>query len=203
MPHRLSAVPLVIFGPSGVGKGTLLKRLFAEFPDSFGFSVSHTTRAPRPGETDGNDYHFVTPEKFRSLLSEGAFIEHAQFSGNYYGTSIQAVKDQSSTGRRCVLDIDSQGVRQIKTTDLHPVYLFLSPPSMAALRQRLHRRGTDTEEAIQKRLSIALSELEYAREPGVCDYVIVNDDFERAYVKLKEVALGNEIEGETIPVLDD
>ncbi|KIJ61971.1 hypothetical protein HYDPIDRAFT_95307 [Hydnomerulius pinastri MD-312] len=195
--------PLVVFGPSGVGKGTLLKRLFAEFPDSFGFSVSHTTRAPRPGEADGREYHFVTPEKFKSLLSDDAFIEHAQFSGNFYGTSIQAVRAVRSTGRRCILDIDAQGVRQIKKTDLDPIYLFISPPNMTTLRSRLRGRGTDTEEAIQKRLSIALSELQYAQEPGTYHYVVVNEDLEKAYTLFKKIALGETVEGDVLPQLDD
>ncbi|KAF9221451.1 guanylate kinase [Gyrodon lividus] len=202
MPHLFNR-PLVVFGPSGVGKGTLLKRLFSEFPDKFGFSVSHTTRAPRPGETDGNEYHFVTREKFKSLLSEDAFIEHAQFSGNYYGTTLQAVRAVRSSGRRCVLDIDSQGVKQIKQTDLDPIYLFISPPDMGTLRNRLRGRGTDSDHAIQRRLSIALSEVQYAREPGTYDYVIVNDDLDRAYASFKMVALGEVIESDPIPPLDD
>ncbi|KIK93282.1 hypothetical protein PAXRUDRAFT_34144 [Paxillus rubicundulus Ve08.2h10] len=202
MPNLINR-PLVIFGPSGVGKGTLLKRIFAEFPNKFGFSVSHTTRAPRPGETDGKEYHFVTKERFKTLLSEDAFIEHAQFSGNYYGTSIQAVRAVRSTGRRCVLDIDSQGVRQIKKTDLDPIYLFISPPDMTTLRHRLRGRGTDSDHAIQRRLSIALSEIQYAREPGAYDYVIVNDDLEKAYALFKKVVLGEAIESDVLPPLAD
>ncbi|KAH7927880.1 guanylate kinase [Leucogyrophana mollusca] len=198
-----SKVPLVIFGPSGVGKGTLLKRLFAEFPDGFGFSVSHTTRAPRPGETDGKEYHFTTPEKFKDLIQCGAFIEHAQFSGNFYGTSFQTVRHVAETGRRCVLDIDAQGVQQIKRTDLNPIYLFISPPSMTVLRERLRGRATDSEEAIQKRLSTALKEIQYAREPNVYDYVIVNDDLEKAYEKFRQVALGQEVNQDMLPPLDD
>ncbi|KAF8845245.1 guanylate kinase [Paxillus ammoniavirescens] len=198
MSHFINR-PLVVFGPSGVGKGTLLKRLFAEFPDKFGFSVSHTTRAPRPGETDGKEYHFVTREQFTTLLSEGAFIEHAQFSGNYYGTSIQAIRAVRSTGRRCVLDIDSQ----IKKTDLDPIYLFISPPDMTTLRHRLRGRGTDSDHAIQRRLSIALSEIQYAREPGAYDYVIVNDDLEKAYASFKKVVLGEAIESDVLPPLVD
>ncbi|KAL4063181.1 P-loop containing nucleoside triphosphate hydrolase protein [Scleroderma citrinum] len=196
-------IPLVIFGPSGVGKGTLIKRLFAEFPDQFAFSVSHTTRLPRPGETDGKEYHFVTQDKFKSLLDEGAFIEHAQFSTNYYGTSIKAIKAVQATGKRCILDIESQGVRQVKQTDLNPVYVFISPPSMTILRERLRGRGTDSEEAIQRRLRIALSEISYAKEEGACDYIIVNDNLDIAYSKFRDVALGNPIDGDTLPPLDD
>ncbi|KZT70738.1 guanylate kinase [Daedalea quercina L-15889] len=194
--------PLVISGPSGVGKSTLLTRLFTEYPDKFGFSVSHTTRAPRPGEEDGKQYYFVTRDKFKQLLNESAFIEHAEFSGNYYGTSFMTVRQVSSTGRRCILDIEAQGVRQIKQTDLNPVYLFISPPSLAALRDRLRGRGTESEASAAKRLATALKEIEYAKE-GVHDYVIVNDDLERAYNLFKRVALGEEIPSDSLPPLDD
>ncbi|KAF9269002.1 guanylate kinase [Marasmius fiardii PR-910] len=195
--------PLVLSGPSGVGKSTLLQRLFAEFPDKFGFSVSHTTRSPRPGETDGKHYHFVTREKFLELLTEGAFIEHAEFSGNLYGTSFQTVRLVEEQGRRCILDIEAQGVRQIKATTLNPVYCFISPPSMTALRDRLKNRGTENEASVQKRLETALKEIEYAKEPKVHNVVIVNDEVNRAYELLKRLALGEKIEGDPLPALDD
>ncbi|KAI8996378.1 guanylate kinase [Trametes punicea] len=194
--------PLVISGPSGVGKSTLLKRLFADYPDKFGFSVSHTTRAPRSGELDGKDYYFVSQDRFKELISQGAFIEYAQFSGNFYGTSFMTVREIQKSGRRCLLDIEAQGVRQIKATDLNPVYLFISPPSLTALRERLQRRGTETEAAVAKRLATALKEIEYARE-GAHDLVIVNDDLDRAYEKFKRVALGEPIESDLLPPLDD
>ncbi|KAI0715998.1 guanylate kinase [Cerioporus squamosus] len=194
--------PLVISGPSGVGKSTLLKRLFADYPDKFGFSVSHTTRPPRAGEVDGKDYHFVPQDKFKQLIAEGAFIEHAQFSGNFYGTSFMAVREIEKSGRRCLLDIEAQGVRQIKATNLNPVYLFVSPPSLAELRQRLQGRGTETEAAVAKRLATALKEIEYAKE-GAHDIVIVNDDLDRAYEKFRRVALGEPVTSDPLPPLDD
>ncbi|KAI0741445.1 guanylate kinase [Daedaleopsis nitida] len=194
--------PLVISGPSGVGKSTLLRRLFADHPDKFGFSVSHTTRSPRVGEVDGKDYHFVSQEKFKDLLSRGAFIEHAQFSGNFYGTSFMTVREIEKTGRRCLLDIEAQGVRQIKATDLNPVYLFVSPPSLAELRKRLQGRGTETEAAVAKRLATALKEIDFAKE-GAHDLVIVNDDLDRAYEKFARVALGEPIDSDPLPPLDD
>ncbi|KAG5722167.1 Guanylate kinase [Termitomyces sp. T112] len=195
--------PLVLFGPSGVGKSTLLTRLFAEFPDRFGFSVSHTTRSPRPGEVDGKQYHFVTAQRFRELRQQDAFIEHAEFSGNYYGTSFDTVRSVQELGRRCILDIDAQGVRQIKNTNLDPVYLFISPPSLVVLRSRLQQRGTETEAAVQKRLATALKEIEYAKQPNVHDFVIVNDELERAYTLFRDVALGKQITGDILPPLDD
>jgi len=195
--------PLVVSGPSGVGKGTLIKRLFVDFPDKFAFSVSHTTRPPRTGECDGREYHFVTTQSFTNLRANGGFIESAEFSGNLYGTSKQAVRDVAQTGRRCILDIEAQGIRQVKTTDLNPVYLFISPPSMSALRARLRGRGSDAEAAIQKRLAICLKEIEYAKEPNAHDIVIINDDLDIAYESFKKVALGERITGDVLPPLDD
>ncbi|KAG5653320.1 hypothetical protein H0H81_001060 [Sphagnurus paluster] len=204
MPPRPDFLrPLILSGPSGVGKSTLLQRLFAEFPEKFGFSVSHTTRSPRPGEEDGKQYHFVAIQRFKDLIQQNAFIEHAEFSGNFYGTSFETVGQVQLLGRRCILDIEAQGVRQIKNTNLNPVYLFISPPSMVALRSRLQNRGTETEAAVQKRLATALKEIEYAKEPNVHDIVIVNDDLDRAYEVFKKVALGEEVEGDTLPPLDD
>ncbi|TFK32791.1 guanylate kinase/L-type calcium channel beta subunit [Crucibulum laeve] len=195
--------PLVLSGPSGVGKSTLLQRLFAEFPDKFGFSVSHTTRDPRPGEEHGKHYFFVTHSHFEDLIKENAFIEHAQFSGNRYGTSFETVRNIQQQGRRCILDIEAQGVRQIKQTSLNPVYLFISPPSMATLRSRLQQRGTESEASVQKRLNTAIAEIQYAKEPNVHDLVIINDDLDRAYDLFKKVAQGEQIQGDTLPPLDD
>ncbi|KAI8059241.1 guanylate kinase [Gongronella butleri] len=182
----------VLSGPSGSGKSTLLKRLFAEFPDTFGFSVSHTTRAPRPGEVNGKDYHFVTKENMIAEVEAGKFIESATFSGNMYGTSIRAVRDVADAGRVCVLDIDMQGVISVKKTDLAPKYIFIQPPSMEILEQRLRGRGTEKEEAILARLAASKKELEYAQEPGVYDAIIINDDLDRAYGRLKAAIFGSQ-----------
>ncbi|ABN67140.1 guanylate kinase (GUK1) [Scheffersomyces stipitis CBS 6054] len=182
--------PIVISGPSGTGKSTLLKKLFAEFPDKFGFSVSNTTRNPREGEKDGVDYHFTTVENFKKDISDEKFIEWAQFSGNYYGTSIKAVKDVADTGKICLLDIDMQGVKSVKKTDLNARYLFLSPPSIESLRERLVGRGTETDDSLEKRISAASAELEYAKT-GAHDKIIVNDDLDKAYQEFKEFILAD------------
>ncbi|KAL4896349.1 P-loop containing nucleoside triphosphate hydrolase protein [Aspergillus ambiguus] len=178
--------PIVVSGPSGTGKSTLLKRLFNEYPDTFGFSVSHTTRAPRPGEEDGVAYNFTTKDAFLDLVSKNGFIEHAVFGGNHYGTSVAAVRDIAEKSRICVLDIEMEGVKQVKRTDLNARFVFLAPPSLEELEKRLRGRGTENEESLQKRMAQAKNELEFSKQPGVHDKVIVNDDLEKAYQELRD-----------------
>uniref|UniRef100_A0A8C5WL01 Guanylate kinase 1 n=1 Tax=Leptobrachium leishanense TaxID=445787 RepID=A0A8C5WL01_9ANUR len=125
--------PVVMSGPSGAGKSTLLKMLLGDFDGLFGFSVSHTTRNPRPGESNGKDYHFVTREVMQKGIDNGEFIEHAVFSGNMYGTSKAAVRDVQARNQICILDIDMQGVKSIKRTDLNPMYISIQPPSVETL----------------------------------------------------------------------
>ncbi|KAL8585050.1 hypothetical protein ACOMHN_043686 [Nucella lapillus] len=163
--------PVVISGPSGSGKSTLLTRLFKDYPDCFAFSVSHTTRKPRPGETDGKDYHFVTMEKFEELIAQNGFLEHAKFSDNRYGTSKKSVHDILASGRLCFLDVEINGVRSIKAAHMSPTprFIFIKPPSIQELRSRLQGRGTETEESLQKRLDTAQEALDYANEPGSYD----------------------------------
>ncbi|KAF9169879.1 guanylate kinase [Mortierella sp. AD011] len=177
--------PIVLSGPSGAGKSTFLKRLFAEYPDKFGFSVSHTTRSPRAGETDGVEYNFVTRETFLAGVARGEFIEHAEFSGNLYGTTVQAVKSVGEKGKICILDIDMQGVKLVKKTDLNPWYLSVQPPSIEELEKRLRSRGTEKEEDIKSRMAAAQGELDYAKEEGAYHETIINDDLESAYSKFK------------------
>uniref|UniRef100_A0AAV2KU92 Guanylate kinase n=1 Tax=Knipowitschia caucasica TaxID=637954 RepID=A0AAV2KU92_KNICA len=179
--------PVVLSGPSGAGKSTLMKRLMKEHEGLFGFSVSHTTRNPRPGEEDGKDYHYTSREAMQKGIDNGDFIENAEFSGNMYGTSKSAVEDVLAKNVICILDVDIQGVRRIKDTDLNPIYISVQPPSMEILEKRLRDRQTETEESLQKRLDAARTDMELSKEDGLFDVVIINDDLERAYEELKDV----------------
>eukprot|EP01033_Poteriospumella_lacustris_P008342 gene8343-6020_t len=176
--------PVVIAGPSGVGKGALITRLLATFPDAFGFSVSHTTRGPRPGEVDGQHYNFVTKEAFEAALAENAFVEHALVHTNYYGTSFAAIDKVRAQGKVCILDIDIQGVQNVKRSALHCKYLFVAPPNFDELERRLRGRGTETEEKILVRLHNAREEVTYGTTGGNFDVVLVNDDLDAAFEKL-------------------
>ncbi|XP_068215276.1 guanylate kinase isoform X2 [Palaemon carinicauda] len=183
---KMTPRPLVLCGPSGAGKSTLLKKLLEEFGPHFGFSVSHTTRSSRPGEEHGTHYYFVSKEEMQEAIENGEFIEHAEYSGNLYGTSKKAVDDVSSSGRICILDIDMQGVIQVKDSELQPYYLFIQPPSIEELEQRLRARGTETEESLMRRLETAKKELEYGAKDGNFDKIIINDNVDEAYEQLRE-----------------
>ncbi|KAH8730236.1 P-loop containing nucleoside triphosphate hydrolase protein [Phaeosphaeriaceae sp. PMI808] len=186
---------IVISGPSGAGKSTILKRLFDEYPDKFGFSISHTTRGPRGEEQDGCEYYFVKKEEFLELVDQKGFIEHAQFGDNHYGTSIKAVNDIADKGRICILDIEMEGVKQVANHPSfpRPRFLFLSPPSMEILEQRLRSRATDKEDAILKRLKQAKNEMDFANSGDAPhDKIIINDDLDKAYKEVKEFIVGSE-----------
>ncbi|TPX32393.1 guanylate kinase [Synchytrium endobioticum] len=182
---------LVISGPSGTGKSTLLERLFKKYPASFGFSVSHTTRAPRPGEENGKAYHFITRDEFMEKVNATSdpspfFIEWAEFSSNLYGTSKNAVQTVIDSGKVCVLDVDMQGVKSIKKAEIPAKFLFISPPSLEALEARLKNRNTENDESLQKRMAAAGAEMEYAKEPGAHDIIVVNDDLDVAYKTVED-----------------
>jgi guanylate kinase len=171
-PGRL----FVITGPSGVGKGTLIGRLLERMPE-LELSVSATTRVPRPGERDGVDYHFKSEEEFARMIRDGSLLEHASYSGNRYGTPRSEVEPRLAGGRSVVLEIEVQGARQVREAMPEAVQVFIAPPSPAALRERLEGRGTDTPEAIARRLAAAEEELAARSEFA---HVIVNDDLDRA-----------------------
>ncbi|XP_053265892.1 guanylate kinase isoform X1 [Podarcis raffonei] len=179
--------PVVLSGPSGAGKSTLLKKLLKDYENVFGFSVSHTTRQPRPGEMNGKDYHFVTREEMQKQIDAGGFIENAEFSGNMYGTSKAAIQAVQAQNQICILDIDMQGVKNIKKTDLNPIYISVQAPSIEVLEKRLRDRQTETEDSLQKRLNAARIDMELSKEPGLFDLIIINNDLEEAYTELKNI----------------
>ncbi|KAI8109389.1 hypothetical protein M9434_000673 [Picochlorum sp. BPE23] len=186
-PPQLPSV-LVIVGPSGVGKGTLVDKLLEGNGDKYGFSCSHTTRKPREGEQDGVHYHFTSKEDFERGIEEGKFIEYAHVHNNIYGTSFDAVKAVQQSGKCCILDIDVQGARQVRASDLSAIVVFIAPPSLEELEKRLRGRGTESEEQIQVRSTQAKVEMDSLQEKGLYDAVIVNDSVDDCFEKLKDIA---------------
>lgn len=178
---KRNGIVLVVCAPSGAGKTTLVKRLTEEFP-AIGYSVSCTTRAPRPGEVDGVDYHFLSRDAFQARCEEGYFAEWAEVHGNFYGTPLSPTLEMLQRGRDVLFDIDVQGAAQLRLTLPHGVYAFILPPSMHILEERLRQRGSDDEDAIQRRMSNAVQEI---REAHWFDAWIVNDDLENAYAQFR------------------
>jgi guanylate kinase len=171
--------PIVFAGPSGVGKGTVIKALQDKYPDVFGFSVSHTTRAPRAGEEHGVHYYFSTKEDMVAGIARNEFVESANVHTNMYGTSIMAVEQVQSKGKICLLDIDIQGCQSVKKSSITCKFVFIMPPSKEELEKRLRGRGTETEEKIQVRLNNSAKEIEYGEAEGNFDLVVKNDDLDR------------------------
>ena len=172
---------LVVTGPSGVGKGTLITRLLERVP-RLTLSVSATTRPPRPGEVEGRDYHFLSPEEFEKRLLRNEFLEHAMYAGNHYGTPRDEI-DRADDG--LVLEIEVEGARQVRERLPEALQVFIAPPSPEALRQRLIKRGTDSEEQMRRRLARAEEELAARSE---FKHVIVNDDLAKAVAELERLA---------------
>lgn len=167
---------IVLSGPSGVGKDTILHRFLEQRSEDCVLSVSATTREPRPGEVDGKDYFFLSREKFGELAASGEMLEYAQYGGNLYGTPRAAVDAQLEAGRHVILEIEVQGAMQIKTLRPDAVFVFIMPPSWECLESRLSNRGTETPESLQRRLAHARTEMTYANK---YDYVLVNDEISR------------------------
>jgi guanylate kinase len=174
---------LIVSSPSGAGKTTLCNRLREEFPQ-LRFSVSHTTRKPRPNEVDGREYHFTNKETFTRMIEENAFAEWAQVHGNLYGTSLSEIEIARKTANGVLFDVDYQGARQIKARMPEAVGVFILPPSLAELELRLRGRGTEDEPTTLRRLQAAKGEIEHY---GFFEYVIVNDDIQRASDNLRAV----------------
>ncbi len=175
----------VITGPSGVGKGTLIRALLARVPE-LALSVSATTRAPRPGESDGVNYHFLTPEQFDAHVAAGDFLEHASYSGNSYGTLRSELERRLHEGP-VVLELEVQGARQVRSRMPEAIAVFIAPPARDALRERLHRRGTDSPEQVTLRLATADAELGAQDEFA---HVVVNADLEDAIDELEGIVRG-------------
>ena len=179
----MSGKLFIITAASGTGKTSLVKELLAT-TDNLTVSVSHTTRAPRPGESDGTHYHFTTLYAFKQMIDESAFLEYAQVFDNFYGTTRQAVERLLHDGVDVILEIDWQGALQVKEKFSDAVMIFILPPSRDALRSRLSGRGQDSDEVIEKRLAGSLTEM---RQYDKFDYVVINDDFAEALADLQTI----------------
>ncbi len=179
----------IISAPSGAGKTSLVKQLLAD-SEQLAVSISHTTRAMRAGEADGVDYFFVPEAQFKAMIEQQAFLEHAQVFDNFYGTAQQSVEANLAQGLDVILEIDWQGAQQIRTMLPESVSIFILPPSIAVLRQRLQNRGQDDETVIDRRMRDAVTEMSHYPE---FDYLIVNDDFAVALNQLKSIITANRL----------
>ncbi|MFP5418244.1 MAG: guanylate kinase [Gammaproteobacteria bacterium] len=195
-PTPSKGVLYIVSAPSGAGKTSLVKALLKSDP-GIRLSVSFTTRAPRPGETDGRDYHFVDRAGFQKMLADGEFLEHAEVYGNFYGTSKGSISRDLNAGHDVLLEIDWQGAAQVKTHFPDSASIFILPPSFSALRTRLKGRGQDSEEVIERRLAAAAHDVAHA---DAFDYIMVNDDFDHALEDL--VAITRSVRLEAARQLD-
>jgi guanylate kinase len=181
--ERRRRIPFVVAAPSGTGKTTVCHRVVGDDAGVV-FSVSHTTRDRREGEVDGEDYHFVGSSEFEQLAAEGAFLEWALYNGNRYGTSWDSIDAPLAEGRDVLLEIEVQGARQVRERRSDACFIFLLPPSMKVLEDRLRGRGTDTPEQVRQRLDLARKELAAIRD---FDYAVVNDDIDRCVASVLEI----------------
>ena len=175
---------IVLSGPSGVGKGTVRKALFSQPGNDFQYSVSMTTRQPRPGEVNGKDYFFVSKEEFEKHIREGQMLEYAKYVDNYYGTPLKYINDTLDEGKDVFLEIEVNGAMQVRSKCPDGVFIFLTPPDLMELRQRLIHRGTDSMEVINKRIHKAFGEIQMMQN---YDYAVVNDQVDNAVTKIKDI----------------
>lgn len=195
--------PIVISGPSGVGKGTLITRLLSNHPKTFGKKISHNTRRPRVGEVHGQHYYFVTKEEYDVLRDGDEFLEFNNYNGNDYGTSKKIVEGIIASGKVPIMEMDYHGIQQLKDNGYSARFIFLAPPDAPELEQRLIKRGTDSEDKIKERLEIARAELKQAEVPGFHDQIFVNDDLEATYKALEAYIFGDEEAEETTAMETD
>ena len=182
---------IVVSAPSGCGKGTILAEVMKD--EKFYYSVSATTRSPRPGETDGVNYHFLGREQFEELIKTGGMLEYAEYCGNYYGTPRDKVLEKINEGKNVILEIEVQGAMQIREKCPEAVFVFIAPPSVAELRNRREKRGTETPEVINQRVSEAAQEISFAYR---YDYVVVNNILEDAVNDFISVIRAEELKAE-------
>lgn len=195
-PNPSKGMLYIVSAPSGAGKTSLVKALLKTDP-AIHLSVSYTTRAPRPGETEGRDYHFVDRHSFELMLAENEFLEHAEVYGNFYGTSKGSISRDLNAGHDILLEIDWQGAAQVKHHFPDSISIFILPPSFNALRSRLKGREQDSDEVIERRLAAAAHDVAHA---DAFDYIMVNDDFDQAILDL--VAITRSVRLETARQLD-
>ncbi|AVQ32816.1 guanylate kinase [Staphylococcus muscae] len=186
---------IVLSGPSGVGKGTVRKRIFDDPHTSYKYSISMTTRDMREGEQDGVDYFFKSRNEFEQLIEQDAFIEYAEYVGNYYGTPVQYVKDTMNEGHDVFLEIEVEGAKQVRKKFPDALFIFLAPPSLDHLKERLIGRGTESSEKIQRRVDEARKEVEMM---NLYDYVVVNDEVDLAKDRIQSIVEAEHLKRERI-----
>ena len=175
---------IVLSGPSGVGKGTVRKEIFSQEGNNFDYSISMTTRQMRPGEVNGKDYYFVSKEVFEKEIADGGMLEYAQYVDNYYGTPLKYVNEMLDAGKDVFLEIEVKGAMQVREKVSDGLFIFLTPPDLMELRQRIINRGTDDLETIDKRMEKAKDEIEMMQN---YDYAVVNDEVTKAAEKIKTI----------------
>ncbi len=190
-----SGLLIVLSGPSGVGKGTVRKAIFSQPDLAFEYSISMTTRSPREGEVNGVDYFFKSREEFEQLIEQGKLLEYAEFVGNYYGTPVDYVRETLNKGKDVFLEIEVEGAKQVREKFPDGLFIFLVPPSLSELKNRIVTRGTETEEVINNRMSVAKDEIEMMH---LYDYVVENDQVELACERIKAIVIAEHCRRERV-----
>ncbi|WP_409292171.1 guanylate kinase [Peribacillus sp. SCS-37] len=192
---REKGLLIVLSGPSGVGKGTVRKEIFCRPDTAFEYSISMTTRKPREGEIDGVDYFFKSRDEFEELIEQGKLLEYAEFVGNYYGTPVDYVRQTLEDGKDVFLEIEVQGARQVREKFPDGLFIFLAPPSLTELQNRITTRGTESEELITRRMNAAKAEIEMM---DLYDYVVENDKVENACERINAIVVAEHCRRERV-----